>query len=326
MTDTRPRIVFLGTPEFAVASLAALHERGYDIAAVVTAPDRPAGRGRKLTASPVKQFALANHLPLLQPERLRDPGFLSALTALRADLFIIVAFRMLPEVVWQIPAMGTFNLHASLLPQYRGAAPINHAIINGEEETGVTTFFINHEIDSGMILMSRKTAIAPDENAGKLHDRLMEMGAALVIETTEGIWEGRLTPRPQDIPEGEPLKPAPRIFPADTVIDWRRTATAVHNLVRGLSPHPGAAAMLTSGDRTMRLKVIATRLRPDLPAARPGTMTTGGEGELTVACDQGVVEIISLIPEGRKLMSSREFLRGFDPTGWSLAWSDRPGR
>lgn len=318
MTKTSPKIVFMGTPEFAVASLRALHESGCDIAAVVTVPDRPSGRGQKITFSPVKGYALAHKLNLLQPEKLRDPRFISGLYDLKADIFAVVAFRMLPEAVWSIPPLGTFNLHASLLPQYRGAAPINHAIINGETGTGVTTFLIDKEIDTGKILLYRETDIAPDENAGSLHDRLMELGAELAVETAEGLYARALKPVPQKKMPGEQLRPAPRIFPADTVINWRESAVKVHNLIRGLSPYPGAMTLLHRGDKNMRLKILSSATREDFRDI-PGTIRVTDKSRLTVACVAGGIEILSLLPEGRKRMTAAEFLRGFDPSGWEMA-------
>ncbi|HOO66874.1 MAG: methionyl-tRNA formyltransferase [Bacteroidales bacterium] len=318
MTEPLPRIVFMGTPEFAVASLRALHKAGCDIAAVVTVPDRPAGRGRKITFSPVKEYALEHDLRLLQPEKLRDPGFIAVMQNLKADMFVVVAFRMLPETVWKIPPHGTFNLHASLLPQYRGAAPINHAIINGETRTGVTTFLIDSKIDTGMILLSRETEIYPDENAGSLHDRLMEIGAGLTVETAEGLFAGKLKPVPQKKIAVTRLKPAPRIFPADTVINWREPAAKVHNLVRGLSPYPGAMTLLHRGDSNLRLKILESSLIEDIREI-PGFIIKTDGSRLIVSCVSGGIEILSLVPEGRKRMSGAEFLRGFDPSGWELA-------
>jgi len=318
MTKKLPRIVFMGTPEFAVASLRAVHEAGFEIAAVVTAPDRPAGRGRKITFTPVKQFAIENKLMLLQPERLRDPGFIDTLKKLKADLFAVVAFRMLPEEVWSIPSLGTFNLHGSLLPQYRGAAPINHALINGEKLTGVTTFLIDKEIDTGSILLSRSEEIQPEDTAGSLHDRLMALGAALVIETIKGLYAGILNPVPQSVRPGEVLKPAPKIFPADTVINWRETAIRVNNRIRGLSPYPGALATMRSGDRTIRLKLLESKVRDDIKTI-PGTMIVAEKSHLVIACVNGSIEVLSLQPEGRIRMTASEFLRGFDPDGWELA-------
>lgn len=318
MTERLPRIVFMGTPEFAVASLRAMHEAGCSIAAVVTVPDRPSGRGQKITYSPVKEYALAHHLNLLQPEKLRDTGFITSLQELNADMFVVVAFRMLPEAVWSIPPLGTFNLHASLLPQYRGAAPINHAIINGETRTGVTTFLIDKEIDTGKILLSRETEISPDESAGSLHDRLKEIGAELAVETAAGLFTQRLSPVPQKASPGEMLMAAPRIFTADTVINWKEPALKVHNLIRGLSPYPGAMALLHRSDRDFRLKILESRLRDDVREI-PGTIIVTGRDRLMVSCVSGGLEILTVIPEGRKKMSASEFLRGFDPSGWELA-------
>ncbi len=318
MTEVLSRIVFMGTPEFAVASLRALHEHGFAVGAVVTAPDKPAGRGRKITFSAVKDYALNNSLPLLQPQRLRDPVFLNTLGSLHADMFIVVAFRMLPEEVWSIPPLGTFNLHASLLPQYRGAAPINHAIINGEKKTGVTTFLIDREIDTGQILLSRETEILPDDNAGTLHDRLMELGSALVIETAAGLSAGTLKPVPQRTYPGEVLMPAPRIFPADAIINWREPAVRVHNRIRGLSPYPGAVATMHRGDRSIRLKILESKVRDEIKTV-PGTMITEGKNDLLISCATGAIEVLSLQPEGRKRMTAPEYLRGFDPKGWELA-------
>jgi methionyl-tRNA formyltransferase len=318
MTERLPRIVFLGTPEFAVASLRALHEAGFGIAAVVTAPDRPAGRGRKITFTPVKEYALKHNLMLLQPERLRDPEFIRELGSLHADIFIVVAFRMLPEEVWNIPPLGTFNLHASLLPQYRGAAPINHAIINGETTTGVTTFLIDKDIDTGQILLARETEILPDEVAGSLHDRLMELGASLVIETAKGLHDGNLKPVPQSVRPGEILRPAPKIFPADAIINWREQAVKIHNRIRGLSPYPGALATIRSGDRTMRLKILESRVRSEIRTI-PGTIIVAERSHLVISCVNGAIEVFELQPEGRRRMTASEFLRGFDPEGWELA-------
>ncbi len=318
MTEGLPRIVFMGTPEFAVASLRTLHESGFAIAAVITAPDKPAGRGRKITLTAVKEYALQHKLNLLQPERLRDPGFTGTLKALKADIFVVVAFRMLPEEVWSIPSLGTFNLHASLLPQYRGAAPINHALINGETRTGVTTFLIDREIDTGQILLARETDILPGDNAGSLHHRLMELGSSLVADTARGLFTGTLKPVPQTVRPGEVLMPAPKIFPADTIINWRELAVKVHNRIRGLSPYPGALATIRSGDRTMRLKILESRVRGDIKTI-PGTMIVAEKSHLLISCVNGAIEVLALQPEGRRRMTASEFLRGFDPAGWELA-------
>jgi methionyl-tRNA formyltransferase len=309
----------MGTPEFAVASLNALYETGVDIAAVVTAPDRPCGRGRKITFSPVKKYAMDHRLTLFQPEKLRDPEFISALRDINADLFVVVAFRMLPEEVWSMPRLGTFNLHASLLPQYRGAAPINHAIINGETMTGVTTFLIDEDIDTGMILLSRETAILPDETAGSLHDRLMETGARLVVETARGLAAGSLKPAPQEKMDDTMLKPAPKISPADMVIRWEKIAENIHNLIRGLSPCPGANTMLRKEGRSLRLKILDSTINYEITGNIPGTLIVTEKSRLMVACGKDTLEILSLIPEGRKRMSAAEFLRGFDLSGWEMA-------
>ena len=230
------RIVYFGTPDFAVESLDAIMQSRHEVAAVVTVPDRQAGRGQKVTFSAVKQYALDHQLPLLQPEKLRDDDFLRQLAAFQADMFVVVAFRMLPEAVWNMPPHGTFNLHASLLPRYRGAAPINHAIINGDNVTGVTTFLLNHQIDEGQILLQAETPITPDDNAGSLHDRLAAMGRTLVVETLDGIEQGTLTPHPQ---VGTPTA-APKIFKDDCRIDWQKPGTEIVNFVRGMSPYPAA--------------------------------------------------------------------------------------
>jgi methionyl-tRNA formyltransferase len=318
MTDRQPRTVFFGTPEFAVASLRALHDSGFEIAAVVTAPDKPAGRGRKISSSPVKEYALKHNLALLQPERLRDTDFINTLKEMQADIFVVVAFRMLPEEVWNIPPLGTFNLHASLLPQYRGAAPINHAIINGETVTGVTTFLIDREIDTGQILLSEATEILPEENAGSLHDRLMVIGAALVTETAQKLYRRELKPIPQKKKNGETLITAPRLFAPDMIIDWREPAVKVHNRIRGLSPYPGAVATLRREGRVMRLKIFQSRLRSDIIAI-PGTIITPDSSTLIISCSAGALEILSVQPEGRRRMTAAEFLRGFVPEGWELA-------
>lgn len=325
MTETLPWIVFMGTPWFAVASLRALHGSGYPIACVVTAPDKPAGRGQKLATTPVKDYAVANRLPLLQPERLRDSSFVSALKDLNADIFVVVAFRMLPEEVWSIPRMGTFNLHASLLPQYRGAAPVNHAIINGETRTGVTTFLIDKEIDTGKILLSRETEIFPGDNAGSLYDRLMEIGAGLVVETVKGLYEGKLNPVPQKTEPDVIIHTAPKIFPSDTVVDWKEEAVRIHNKIRGLSPYPGAVTTIKSENKTLRLKLFESRLgTEDSPVtagmhSQSGTLVVREKSRLFITCGSGEIEILSLQPEGRKKMTSSEFLRGFNLAGWVIA-------
>jgi methionyl-tRNA formyltransferase len=315
MTEDLPRIVFMGTTEFAVASLSALCESAYPVVAVVTAPDKPSGRGQKLTFSPVKKYALENKLPLMQPERLRDTEFIETLKDLNADIFIVVAFRMLPEEVWSIPRMGTFNLHASLLPQYRGAAPINHAIINGETMTGVTTFIIDREIDTGKILLSRETEINPEDNAGTLHDRLMALGAELVLDTVKGLCTGSIKPVQQQVTPDMILHKAPKIYPSDIVIDWKEPAEKIHNKIRGLSPYPGAVTTLHSGDRSIRIKVFKSKVLPGINAI-PGTLIIKSKSNLIITCGQGAIEVLILQPEGRKRMTTPEYLRGINLTGW----------
>jgi len=304
------RIVFMGTPDFAVASLAALQQAGKEIVGVVTAPDKPAGRGQKIQQSAVKRYAQAHQIPVLQPHKLRDPGFLEALRAWQADLQVVVAFRMLPEVVWDMPPHGTVNLHASLLPQYRGAAPINHAIINGETESGVTTFLLQHEIDTGHILFSEKLSIGPNETAGELHDRMMVVGADLLVKTVQAIDDGSVTPRPQDtLLEGVDLRHAPKIFKADCEIDWAQPVAAVHNLVRGLSPYPTAYTLLDG----KTLKVF--RATPEITQSPlvPGTYHSDGKTTLKYACLDGWLALDEVQLEGKKRMDVVGFLRGYRP-------------
>lgn len=295
------RIIFLGTPEFATASLRALVEGGYNVVAVVTMPDKPAGRGHQLQFSDVKQYALSVGLPVLQPEKLKDETFIEQLRSYRADLQIVVAFRMLPEVVWAMPRLGTFNLHASLLPQYRGAAPINWAVINGDKETGATTFMLKHEIDTGNMILQERIPIGDDENVGSVHDRLMEMGTSLVTRTVDLIidCENRgveLPTTPQ--PEIAELRPAPKIFKEDCEIHFdRMTASEVHNFVRGLSPYPAAWANLTiKGQSFENVKVYKVEV--------------ADKGELIVPCKEGSVAILELQVPGKKRMDIKSFLNG----------------
>lgn len=308
-----PRIVFLGTPEFAVTSLDRIVSEGYNVVGVVTMPDKPAGRGHHLYQSPVKEYAVAHDIPVLQPVKLKDPEFVQALRDLKADLFIVIAFRMLPEVVWSMPPLGTFNLHASLLPKYRGAAPINRAVMNGETRTGVTTFMLKHEIDTGDVLRQEAIEIGPDENVGSVHDRLMELGSELVIDTIRHIVAGTLKPLPQEqmiVDKGVEPTPAPKIFKEDCRIDWTRTAREVHNHVRGLSPYPAAWCVL-KGDNTpeLEMKVMETRLSSGANFGEPGSVSIE-DGHLLVACGDGAVEIMKLRPAGKKLMDADAYLRG----------------
>ncbi|MCM1292534.1 MAG: methionyl-tRNA formyltransferase [Bacteroides sp.] len=304
-------IVFFGTPDFAVESLGALVDGGYNVVAVVTAPDKPAGRGRSVQMSAVKEYALSKGLPVLQPERLKDEAFVEALRSLDAQLFVVIAFRMLPEVVWQMPPLGTFNLHGSLLPRYRGAAPINWAVINGEKRTGVTTFFLKHEIDTGDIIDSRSIEIGPDEDAGSVYDRLMKIGAELTVKTVDDILAGILTTTPQaSVGDVEPCG-APKIFKDTCRIDWTRPAAEVHNLVRGLSPYPTAwTVLIGDGAEQGTLKIFATRLT-DQPATTPGLVHVDhAAGRMTVDCADRQLEVVSLQAPGKRRMPTADFLRG----------------
>ena len=300
------KILFLGTPEFAATSLRRLVEGGYNVVGVVTAPDRPAGRGQKLHESEVKKYAASVGLPVLQPEKLRAPEFLDELRALEPDLGIVIAFRMLPEVVWALPRLGTFNLHASLLPQYRGAAPINWAIINGETTTGLTTFMLNAEIDKGDIIGRVKMPILPEDNAGSLHDRLMEAGAELVTLTIDRIAEGNVIPLSQmDIPE-EGLQPAPKIFKEDCHVDWSRSGPEIVNFIRGLSPYPGA---WTEFEETT-LKLFDGRFTPAEHGSSQGTVDFSEKGVVRVACKNGWIDITELQPAGKRRMTAKEYFNG----------------
>jgi|SRR6185437_13086612 len=299
------RIIFMGTPDFAVPSLKVIHEAGYDIAAVVTAPDKPAGRGLLLHQSPVKEYALDHHIPVLQPVKLKDPEFLKELASYKANLQVVVAFRMLPDMVWQMPKFDTFNLHGSLLPDYRGAAPINWAVINGETETGVSTFFLKHEIDTGDIIFQEKIPIGPDENAGSVHDRLMEAGAGLVLKTVQAIEAGSIKTMPQVL-RHEP-KPAPKLFKEYCRIDWEnKYLHELHNFIRGLSPHPTAWTMLDG----KVLKIYESLKEPfDTPHA-VGEVVTDQKTFLKISVKGGYLHLMELQLEGRKKMGIEEFLRG----------------
>lgn len=305
------RIVFLGTPEFAVESLDAIVREGYNVVGVVTMPDKPAGRGHRMFQSPVKLYATEHGLKIMQPVRLKDPEFVEELRSLRADLFIVIAFRMLPEAVWAMPPLGTFNLHASLLPRYRGAAPINRAVMNGDTETGVTTFFLRHDIDTGDIISQEKVAILPTDNVGDVHDRLMHLGAALTLKTIRDIIDGTLTTIPQDTLTGgiEPT-PAPKIFQEDCEIHWEWPAERVHNLVRGLSPYPGAwTDTVLPGENPVRLKVFETAVLPDHQPIPAGKTVCDGT-RIIVGTADSPVEILSLQAPGKRRMTTADFLRG----------------
>ncbi|MGN6436082.1 MAG: methionyl-tRNA formyltransferase [Agriterribacter sp.] len=302
----------MGTPEFAVASLDALVQAGYNIIAVITAPDKPAGRGMKMNESAVKKYAVEKGLKLLQPEKLKNPDFIEELRLLKADIQVVVAFRMLPEVVWNMPPMGTINVHGSLLPQYRGAAPINWAVINGEKETGVTTFKLKHEIDTGDILLQESFAIGENETAGEVHDRMKEIGAQLLVKTIKGLADNELIEKPQKLVEaGEllatELKHAPKIFTETCRIDWNKPVAEVHNLVRGLSPFPGAFTLLNG--KTFKIfraiKIPGNTNRP------PSEYDTDGKSFMRFAASDGWLELQEIQLEGKKRMNIAEFLRGY---------------
>lgn len=306
------RIVFMGTPEFAATSLKRLVAEGYNIVAVVTTPDKPAGRGQKMHESDVKLMAKELGLPILQPEKLRDEAFLAAMRELQPDLGIVIAFRMLPEVVWAMPKHGTFNLHASLLPEYRGAAPINWAIINGDKRTGVTTFLLNHEIDKGAIIGQEEVDILPEDNIGTLYDKLMNIGSGLVIETVEHIASGDINPVEQMHIDESTLRPAPKIFKEDGRIDWSRKAEDIHNLVRGLSPYPAAwSPIFKGGEECGSVKIFTTRIELREMNVAPGTVDTDGRMELRVAALDGWVYIDELQLAGKRRMTTRELLLGW---------------
>lgn len=331
MKATDLRIVFMGTPEFAVASLDALVKAGCNIVGVVTAPDKPAGRGMKMSESAVKKYAVEHGLNVLQPEKLKNPFFIDELKALQADLQIVVAFRMLPEIVWNMPPMGTINVHGSLLPQYRGAAPINWAVINGEKETGVTTFKLKHEIDTGDILLQEAFPIGEDETAGEVHDRMKEIGAALLVKTVEGLAEGTLKERPQtsfvssesSVEDSESaathsqltthnlqLRHAPKIFTETCKIDFSKKVEEIHNLIRGLSPFPGAFTELQG----KMLKIYRSKKEVTdkaAPKSKTEVFLTDGKTFLKFHCNNGFLHVLELQLEGKKRMSVEEFLRGY---------------
>lgn len=307
------KIVFFGTPEFAVTSLDALVKEGFNVAAVVTMPDKPAGRGKKIQMSDVKKYALEHDLPVLQPEKLKSQEFVDALRDINADLFIVIAFRMLPEVVWSMPRLGTFNLHASLLPKYRGAAPINHAVMNGETETGITTFFLRHEIDTGDIITRRKIEIGENENAGEVHDRLMTLGAEAVVDTVNSIIKGSLTTRPQ--PDGEFIA-APKIFKETCRIDWNRSSKALHDFIRGLAPYPAAwTRMIEKTGKPSDVKIFSTSIRniPEDLILSPGEAVVKGK-HLYAGTAEGAIEILSLQPAGKRPMPADAFILGYHPS------------
>lgn len=318
------KIVFMGNPEFSVESLRRIHENGYNVVGVVTMPDRTGGRGNKRIESAVKQYAESAGIPnIMQPEKLRDPEFINRLRALDADLFIVIAFRMLPETVWAMPRLGTFNLHASLLPKYRGAAPLNWAVINGDSTTGVTTFFLKHEIDTGDIISRESIDIGPDENVGSVHDRLMTLGAELTVNTIGRIIAGDLTTIPQDslLADGTTPSPAPKIFKETCHIDWNAPAHKVHNLVRGLSPYPGAWCTMTTDDgNTFDIKIYRTATTGKVDNTRVPGSVIAEDGKMSVIAGDGkVLEIMEVQAPGKRRMEVAEYLRGCRWTEASLS-------
>lgn len=307
------RIVFMGTPDFAVETLKLLVENSYNVVGVVTTPDRPAGRGYKLQESAVKKYASSRGLYIMQPEKLKDESFLSELKSLNADLQIVVAFRMLPEVVWDMPPKGTFNVHASLLPQYRGAAPINWAVINGEKETGVTTFFLSHEIDTGDILFQEKISVNEEDNAETVHDKLMTLGAQLALKTVDAIESDAIKPQAQnsyDIDESE-LKPAPKLFRDNTEIDWNKPGIEIYNFVRGLSPYPAAWTELEVNGTLQNFKIFGTKFVPGEHSLPIKQTVTDNKTYLCIAVSDGFIEITDIQVSGKRRMEIRDFLNGF---------------
>ncbi len=305
------RIVFMGTPEFAVASLDALLKAGYNVVAVITAPDKPAGRGMQLQQSAIKKYAVEHGLKILQPEKLKSPVFIEELRSLHADLHIVVAFRMLPELIWNMPPMGTINLHGSLLPQYRGAAPVNWAIINGEKETGVTTFKLKHEIDTGDILLQESFPIGENETAGEVHDKMKEIGASLLVKTIAGLADGNVREVPQLLlpltTHHLPLKHAPKINTESCRIDWSQPVENIYNLVRGLSPYP--AAFIVINEKV--LKIYKAKMEIVFPTTTEGDYETDGKTFLKFACANGYLHLTEVQLEGKKKMSIEDFLRGY---------------
>jgi methionyl-tRNA formyltransferase len=304
------RIIFMGTPEFAVASLDALVKAGCNIVGVITAPDKPAGRGMEIQQSAVKKYAVENNLHVLQPEKLKNPDFLDELRSLKADLQVVVAFRMLPEAVWNMPPMGSVNLHGSLLPQYRGAAPINWAVINGEKETGVTTFKLKHEIDTGDILLQESFAINETANAGDVHDKMKEIGARLLVKTVKGLADGSLNETPQLSTlnsQLSTLKHAPKIFTETCTIDWNKPVDEVYNLIRGLAPYPAAFTFL----KEKKLKIYKAEKIFEQPLELAGSFKTDNKNYLQFACADGYISIMELQLEGKKKMDTASFLRGY---------------
>lgn len=311
-----PRLVYMGTPEFSVPGLKKLVSEGYHVVAVVTTPDKPAGRGLKMQSSPLKKAALDLGIPVLEPVLLKSDDFYQTLKQLNPDLQIVVAFKKLPDRIWQLPPLGTFNLHASLLPQYRGAAPIHWAIINGEKETGLTTFFINDKIDEGNILLQRSIPIDDDMTTGQLHDLMLEPGADLILKTLEGIVNRTIVPRKQEYSES--LKPAPKIYKETCRINWDKTATEVHNQIRGLSPHPGAYTHFQIHDKIMTVKILKSYLVKSPADLLPPKQISFNKKELFIGCASGAIGIERIMPEGRKEMNISDFINGLLRTEKSI--------
>lgn len=302
------KVIFFGTPEFAKTSLEAIHKSQHEIVGVVTVADKASGRGQKIHESPVKTFAVENNLPVFQPEKLRNQEFLKSIQDLNADVFVVVAFRMMPKVLFEMPKIGTFNLHASLLPDYRGAAPINYAVINGEKKTGATTFFINEKIDEGNILLQNEIEISPEENAGEVHDRLMEMGAKLVVETLDGLAINSIQEKPQ--PEVEHPKNAFKIFKEDTRIDWTKEVETVHNFIRGMSPYPCAFTTLKIGEEEKTLKIYKGKFEISAHDKTPGSLAID-KHSFKIFAKNGIYYPEELQLEGKKRMGVKDFLNGF---------------
>jgi len=311
------RIVFMGTPEFAVGILDTILQNNYEVVGVITAADKPAGRGQKIKYSAVKEYALANHLPLLQPTNLKDESFLAELQALNANLQIVVAFRMLPKVVWDMPSLGTFNLHASLLPNYRGAAPINWAIINGETKTGVTTFFIDDKIDTGAMILNAETAIGNNESAGELHDRLMQLGSETVTQTLALLESGKVTTTIQE--DNAEIKTAYKLNKENCKIDWHQPASEIHNLIRGLSPYPAAWCFISDKGEEWNVKIYQSNIVIEAHTLAVGQLVCTKK-ELKIAVRDGFIQIVSLQFPGKKKMNTAEFLNGIQFTADAKAY------
>jgi methionyl-tRNA formyltransferase len=316
MTNSSLRIVFMGTPDFAVPSLQILVENNYNVVAVITAPDKPAGRGHKIQQSPVKKYALEKGLTILQPTNLKSEEFIAELKAINANLQVVVAFRMLPEVIWKMPALGTFNLHGSLLPQYRGAAPINWAVINGDAESGVTTFFINENIDTGKIILQEKIKLSPNTTAGELHDQLMELGKKIVLDTVYRIQTNNLSLLNQKDLLIKELKPAPKIFKETCKIDWTKNTQTLYNLIRGLSPYPAAWTTIKKGEEEILMKIFAAEISDKHLA--PGEMESDNKTYLYIGCADGALKITHLQLAGKNRMKTEDLLKGFNTTGYHI--------